>query len=461
MYAPTRPHERTAADAIDAVRETYGLCWPGKAASAGLASEPTAARTVPCPDEGVGSIGTPNLFIEGDNLDAMKLLCKTHGGRFKMIYADPPYNTGRISLNYHDDFSIDESEYRQIAAGSSEDSGRRHAAWLSMIYPRLLLARELLADDGAIFISIDDNEIAQLRLLCDEIFGADCFINQIAVKSSESSGVKMTHVERRLPKKKEYLLIYSRVAGGCRLAGLSAPKQDIDRYLRYYSSFIVDRDVPVERWEIISVTDAMRRHGIETTAENIRAFKIENAGRVVYRTNNALLAGMRFETETAEVISPRGRRYIWWRGKQMLFLSDHLDEALCDLWTDISTINLNKEMLGLPAFTAGQKPLALLERCIALVCPENEPSLVMDIFAGSGAFGHAAMRSAAAGRPVRFVSIQAAEALPPHFNSGGNAFATIADIAKERLRRAALSFTPPFGFRVERIAAAPQKAASL
>ena len=377
------------------------------------------------------------MFVEGDNLDALKLLCETHAGTIKMIYIDPPYNTGQ-DLIYRDDFSVGSKSYRsQINSNGNgdtsdlgESNGRFHSEWLSMMYPRLLLAHELLRGDGVIFISIDDNEAAQLRLLCDEVFGQACFVNQIVVKSSETSGVKMSHVEKRLPKIKEYILVYSRTPGGCRFEPVSVPKQSVDAYLKYYRSFIENPEEPPEKWRIVSVLDAMRTRALESDEDSIRLFKLENAERVVYRTNNASLAAMNFESKTAEVTSTRGIRYIWWEGKQMLFLSDHLSESLCDLWTDISTINLNKEMLGLPSFAKGQKPLALLERCLKMVCSKTEESIVLDFFAGSGSLGYAAMRVRSEGYKVNFILVQQSELC----RVAG--FATIAEIAKERLRRA-------------------------
>ena len=417
--------------------ESYGLNWPGKSSARRKAFASSGESFIPCRGESVSFDSTRNIFIEGDNLDALRLLRVSHAGTIKMIYIDPPYNTGQ-DLIYRDDFSVNSKSYRsQInsngsvdAPEHSENDGRFHSDWLSMMYPRLLLARELLRNDGVIFISIDDNEAAQLRLLCDEVFGQACFVNQIVVKSSEASGVKMSHVEKRLPKIKEYILVYSRTPGGCRFEPVEVPKQSIDAYLKYYRSFIENPEKPPEKWRIVSALDAMRTRGLETDEDSVRSFKLANADRVVYRTNNAMLAAARFETKTAEVVSSRGTRYVWWEGKQMLFLSDYLTESLCDLWTDISTINLNKEMLGLPAFTKGQKPLALLERCLKMVCSRTDEAIAMDFFAGSGSFGHAAMRVMTEGYKVGFILVQQRE---PCSLEG---FDTIADLARERLRRA-------------------------
>ena len=198
----------------------FGLHWHGKEQARRLALTPSNATLNPCPDESVAWDDTQNLFIEGDNLDALKLLRKDYRGRVKLIYIDPPYNTGG-ELAYPDNFAYTVVGYEALT-GNPETSGRLHTAWLSMMLPRLHLAREFLREDGLIFISIDDNEAHHLRVLCDEVFGPECFVNQIVVKSSETSGVKMTHPTSRLPKLKEYLLVYARRPGAFELAPVTA-----------------------------------------------------------------------------------------------------------------------------------------------------------------------------------------------------------------------------------------------
>jgi len=177
--------QELAGSVVDGPRERYHLDWPGKK-EAILTTNAAIAKTLrPCRPESVDFDSTENLFIEGDNLDALKLLQETYLSKVTMIYIDPPYNTGKEFI-YSDDFSDDIDTYFQKsnqhdAEGNrlvinSEANGRFHSDWLSMMYPRLKLARNLLTDDGAIFISIDDHEVAGLRLICDEIFGRDNFV---------------------------------------------------------------------------------------------------------------------------------------------------------------------------------------------------------------------------------------------------------------------------------------------
>lgn len=174
--------------AVDEKDEKYGLNWHGKRKARQIALTPSTGTLLPCPDESVDWDTTQNLMIEGDNLEVLKLLQKSYAGKVKLIYIDPPYNTGKDFV-YPDDFQdniknylcltgqIDESGTK--SSSNTEASGRFHTDWLNMIYPRLKVARSLLRNDGAIFISIDDGEVANLKKVCDEIFGEECFIAQI------------------------------------------------------------------------------------------------------------------------------------------------------------------------------------------------------------------------------------------------------------------------------------------
>jgi len=173
---------------VEGPQERYHLNWPGKREALLTSNAPIAKTLRPVREESVGFDTTKNLFIEGDNLDALKLLQETYLGKVKLIYIDPPYNTGKDFI-YKDDFSTDVGDYLQQSnqadsergrlVANTEANGRFHSDWLSMVYPRLKLARNLLRDDGAILISIDDNEADNLRKVCDEVFGEENFIGQI------------------------------------------------------------------------------------------------------------------------------------------------------------------------------------------------------------------------------------------------------------------------------------------
>jgi adenine-specific DNA-methyltransferase len=395
---------------------------------------------------------TQNLVLKGDNLESLKILKSHYTEKIKCIYIDPPYNTTGDEFIYPDKFDKEEAEVLGMYNLSEEEFARMdfsfktkksHSGWLSFMYPRLLLARDLLTKDGVIFISIDDNEQANLKLLCDDVFGEENFINQIAVKSSETSGVKMSHTEDKLPKIKEYLLVYGK--NNVSFNAIKVSKVDdlekFKNYAKYYSKIITNKDESPENWNILSVNEYIKDKELNIISdEDILKFKLENSERIIYRTNNSALSNLSFKTKTAKVISATGIEYIWWEGKQMLFLSDYTEESLCDLWTDISTINLNKEMAGMPAFFKnGQKPLELVKRCVNLICNFND--IILDFFAGSGTTGHAVMELNKDGGNRKFILCQIDEPISKdkpayQFCIENNLPPVISSITMERLKRA-------------------------
>lgn len=302
-----------------------------------------------------------NALHIGDNLPILHKLAEEHAQSFHLLYVDPPYNTGHRFENYDD---------RQ----SSE-------AWLQFMEERVRAMKELLHPEGFLVVQIDDNEMAYLQLLLDRVMGRHNRRNTVVVKMSELSGVKMAHVEGRLPKLKEYLLVYG-ASSSARFRNVRKlkPEADLKRYLKYYSKLVLNPSSPVSEWEIRSIREVMKERGLAVNEASIRRFQLENRENVVYRTNNRLLSSLQFPTPTAEVISPKGVRYIWWEGKQMLFLADHIEQPLGDLWTDISTINLNKE--GGNRFRNGKKPERLIRRIISLTTSPGQ--WVLDPFGGSG-----------------------------------------------------------------------------
>jgi adenine-specific DNA-methyltransferase len=330
-------------------------------------------------EEGRGEAAPNHILIEGDNLHALTALTFTHEGKIDVIYIDPPYNTGNKDFKYNDSFVDREDTYR-------------HSKWLSFMHKRLEIAKMLLSEKGMILISIDDIEYSQLKLLMDEVFNHN-FINSIAIKTSEASGVKMSHTNKKLPKIKEYLLIYSKTSSGVELNPVKVAKvDDVDKfkaYAKYYTKIILNKEESAENWKIIPINEYLKANDLNYDEDEIINFKLENSELIVYRTNNKSLSSLKFETKTALIKSPTGLDYIWWEGKQMLFLSDYINEGLCDLWSDISTINLNKEICELDSFENGQKPLELLKR-VQKLYPSKE-LVILDFFAGSGTTLHATM----------------------------------------------------------------------
>jgi adenine-specific DNA-methyltransferase len=322
-----------------------------------------------------------NLLIKGNNLLALYSLKEKFAGKVKLIYIDPPYNTGNDGFAYNDRFN--------------------HSTWLTFMKNRLEIAKDFLRDDGLLFVQCDDNEMAHLKVLLDEKNNKINLknINTVVVKMSEASGVKMSHTSKKLPKLKEYILIYSKSENYV-LNELITEKRLNDSkeqsYLKYYGKIVENFDDPVEDWTVISLKKYLEKTSKkELSEEEIIDFKIQNKHRMIYRTNNPQLAKLKFDTEFKLVESKTGLKYIWWEGKQALFLGnnkyqikDLTKESLGDLWTDISTINLNKE--GGVELKAGKKPEKLLKRIIEL--GSNPGDIVLDFHLGSGTTAAVALK---------------------------------------------------------------------
>ena len=214
--------------AVDERDEKYGLNWHGKRRARQIALTPSTGTLLPCPEESVDWDTTQNLMIEGDNLEVLKLLQKSYAGKVKLIYIDPPYNTGKDFV-YPDNFQDSIQNYLELTgqieggkktSSNTEASGRFHTQWLSMIYPRLKLARTLLREDGAIFISIDDAEVANLRIICDDIFGEENFLASFVRRRRMATGMRDSAVSPD----HEYIVGYSKNIELIRLYGFAPAK---------------------------------------------------------------------------------------------------------------------------------------------------------------------------------------------------------------------------------------------
>ena len=354
--------------------------------------------------------GDVNFLIEGDNLAALKLLEKTHRGRIDLIYIDPPYNTDNDDFIYNDKF-VDKSDLF------------RHSKWMSFMSKRLPIARDLLTNDGIIFISIDDREQAHLKVLCDEVFSEENFVCQICVKMSEATGVKMTHASVRMPKVKEYVLVYSR-SGVVNIIPPKVPKEKWDDEYNLFvdgineqdvlrlkeirdkdnrtESDILNADSIMSKMRFQGIGAVLRDKGLRNDAD-IRDFKYENAWRIVRTVamsgGGKLIADKKKREKRGEsfVIETKEKKLYLIKGDysdvssqpriKLLFADDYLTYNPCDLWTDIKTTGLEAE--GGVSFLKGKKPLKLLERIIKMASSEN--ALILDFFAGSGTTGHAVM----------------------------------------------------------------------
>lgn len=426
--------QELSAHVVDGPRERYHLDWPGKREALLAANAPIAKTLRPCREESVDFDTTKNLFIEGDNLDALKLLQETYLNKVKMIYIDPPYNTGNDFV-YDDDFSEDTSQYfhrsnqtddsGQRLVTNNEANGRFHSDWLSMMYPRLRLARTLLADDGVIFVSIDDHEIENLRKACDEVFGEDNFIATIVWQKRYVSNV----TAKWLSDMHDYIVVYGRAKVNVQLRSWDRTEEQEAAYKN------PDNDPRgVWRAQDLSASKPYSAGLFEIVGPTERTFS--PPPNRYWRCNQA-----QFEAWKAD-------NRIWWGVNQdarpMLksFLSESERGITPHTWWDYTFAGHNKEAtLEVKELFDGNapfdtpKPVKLVQRLLDLV--NSQESLVLDFFAGSCTVAHAVMAcNAIDGGNRRYIMVQIGEACDQGSEAFKSGYSTIADIGKARIRRA-------------------------
>lgn len=445
--------------AIDECDEKYGLNWHGKRRARQLALTPSTATLRPCPEEGVDWDTTQNLMIEGDNLEVLKLLQKSYAGKVKLIYIDPPYNTGKDFV-YKDDFQDNIKNYLMLTAqidsdgrkisSNTESSGRFHTDWLNMMYPRLKLARNLLGDDGVLFISVDDGELDNLREICAEIFGEENFIVQIIWrKRSTPPNDKIIGANH------DYIVCYAK---NVETIDLQLRERSAEQLKRYSNP----DNHPKGPW---TAGDLM------ANVKGGRFVKSLYFSIVNPRTGEKHFPGRngnwRFSEETIARLLTNNEIYFGEDGlgkpKLKRFLCD-VKEGMTypSLW-DFVPLNTNGssemgEIFGSSTIFESPKPVGLIQELVKLgSTPEG---MVMDFFAGSGSTGHAVFAQNIVDSGKRsFILVQ----LPELTESGSEAakagYSTIAELTKERLRRAAKKireenpmFAGDLGFRVFKLA---------
>ncbi len=447
---------------IDEREEKYGLNWHGKRQARQLALTPSTGTLRPCQEESVNWETTENLMIEGDNLEVLKLLQKSYAGKVKLIYIDPPYNTGKDFV-YPDDFKDNIKNYLELTgqvdgngkkiSSNTEASGRFHTDWLNMMYPRLKLARNLLLEDGFLFVSIDDNEVNHLRTILSEIFGEENFVGNAVWQKAYTANMTAEFISNT----HDNILIFAKDAN---YAGLGR----FDRSEEQKAKFKNPDNDPRGPWK----------------AENLSAGKYYAAGQF-------------------PIISPTGQTFLpppgrYWRcneaqykawftdnritfgqngdGRPMLkkFLSEVAEGLTPSTWWNHENFGTNKqasselkEMFNGDACFQTPKPVKLLRKICALAT--HEESIVLDFFAGSGTTGHAVLTNNAHDNGKRrFILVQLPEPLDKEDRDQKLAAEecdklgkprTIAELTKERLRRAGKKireanpmFPGDIGFRV-------------
>ena len=419
---------------IDGSQERYRLDWVGKREAIVTANSPIAKTLRPCREESVDFETTGNLFIEGDNLEALKLLQESYLGKVKMIYIDPPYNTGNDFI-YNDDFAADTAEFFERSGqvdgdgnrlvANTESNGRFHSDWLSMMYSRLKLARNLLADDGVIFISIDDTEASNLKKICDEIYGSSNFLAQIIWERAFSP----INLKKHFSESHDFIIAYSVDKEKALSYGLERSEEADDRYKN------PDND-PRGVWQSdnFSVGPAIENKIYEITTPS---------GRKIMPPNGRcwLLTQDRFEEFKAD-------KRIWFGedGNNVPRIKRFLSEVKnsvtpMTIWkyqdvghSQSASQNLKKLFDGQSFFTY-PKPVELISRIVKLYSSKND--IVMDFFAGSSTTAHAVMQlNAEDGGNRKFIMVQIPEATDSKSEAHKAGYPTIAEISKERIRRA-------------------------
>ena len=442
--------------------ERYQFTWPDKRAAARLANIPTTMTLRPCREESVDFDHTQNLYIEGDNLDVLKVLRETYLGKVKMIYIDPPYNTGNDFV-YNDDFTESYEEFAESCKvrdeegnlqfnpkANGESNGRFHTDWLNMMYPRLKVARDLLTEDGVIFISIDDNEVENLRKICDEVFGESNYIGDIVIQSNPRGSMSSSE----LASLHEYLLLYAKNKGKTAIVGHKLSFEMLSEYkyqdengpyrligLRMRGGFWRRSDRPNlyfpifvdPNTEAISITQdfvySIPVYPIQTTTGEegtwrwskdkilkelsiLRAKKINRNGNLewdIYQ-KDYLKRGIERRTKAKSI----------WIDSDMNYQN--------------GTITL-KELLGSSQVFDYSKPIGLLSKSIEMI--DSKDSIVLDFFSGSATTAHAVMQlNAEDGGNRKFIMVQLPELTDEKSEAYKAGYKNICEIGKERIRRA-------------------------
>jgi len=447
--------------------ERYGLSWAGKADCFRHIQETTSATLKPDRKESVDFDNTENIFIEGDNLEVLKVLQRAYYGKIKMIYIDPPYNTGNDSFIYPDRFKEEKEDY-ELRAGikdaeglltkdgfwqkNSKDTGHFHSNWLSMIYPRLFLARNLLREDGVIFVSIDDNEVHNLRMIMNEIFGEENFFCQIIIRSNSRG-----QTYKQIAKTHEYLLAYTRNPE-IELFELEkeGDRQDLDftdnigpynlRELRnrnpkfgkhnrpnlFYAFYVNETKEDDEGFFPISLK---RGNGFETKIEPFDSQARESCWRWGQTLSQA---NININTKESNLVAKRkngGSFSIYEKYRKTTYKPKSIWDDNCFL-NETGTVELRE--LGIGALFDFPKPIGLTKQCTKLSCELDDEGIVLDFFAGSCTTAHAVMQlNAEGGGNTKFICVQLPEPCDEKSEAYKAGFKTIADIGRERIRRAA------------------------
>jgi adenine-specific DNA-methyltransferase len=444
----------TLGEEVDTGKERYGMNWPGKSECFKILQQPSIATLVPCPEESVNFDTTENLFIEGDNLEVLKLLQKSYLGKIKMIYIDPPYNTGNEFIypdNYTESLETYLSYTGQIDdegrkfSTNTETEGRFHSRWLNMMYPRLFLAKNLLRDDGVIFISIDDNEVDNLKKVCNEIFGEENFESSIIVQSN-----KRGQTYKNIAKTHEYILIYTKTSD----AGIGEFEKSVESLhfedskgkfdwweLRNRNPKFGKRNRPNLYFPIYISTVELDESGYSKVSVKkqgtftVEVFPKNSEGEdSCWRWGKDKLVAEDISSKTAVVVAKQKKNGEW----NVYQKSRKSSTKAKSIWDDTGVISeqgtIQLGELGLSAFFDHPKPLDLIKKSLQI--GTNDSDIILDFFSGSATTAHAILDFNHEDRGNRkFICVQLPEPTDPKSEAYKAGYKTIADIGKERLRR--------------------------
>ena len=422
-------------------KERYEFNWPEKKKHARLANQPITSTLRPMREDSVDFDTTENLYIEGDNLEVLKLLQNGYAGRIKMIYIDPPYNTGNDFV-YNDDFKASEQNFKEansyydedgnvIADANTTSNGRFHTDWLNMMYPRLKLAKNLLSDDGVIFISIDDNEVENLRKICDEIFGINNFISQMVWKNKYGAGggtSKIANIH-------EYILIYSKNELDsiyCELSEeLQAQYKNKDEYFSIRGGYVTQPMATTSKGERVNLMYEIVHNG--------EIIKPPKGGRWIWskeKFDKAYAENKIVINKIKNGYSVRFKQYLrdddgnLRKGTQMSLISNIYNQEGSKEFSEIMD---DKRIFGFP------KPINLLKQFFKWEINNNNNGdmIVLDFFSGSATTAHAVMQLNAEDNGNRkFIMVQLPEKTDEKSEAHKAGYKNICEIGKERIRRA-------------------------
>ena len=405
---------------LDSDEERFGFHWVGKQEAKRAAAEPIRKTLRPVVEESLDWDTTENLYIEGDNLEVLKLLQRAYLGKVKMIYIDPPYNTGNDFV-YDDDFAMSGAEL-DAAMGNVDAEGNRlrknldsnpryHSDWCSMIYSRLLVARTLLANDGVIFISIDDNEVHHLRKICDEVFGCSNFVAELVHQRAKGGGQA-----KYIVKGHDYILVYA---------------SNLERISLTRKKVVQQRTIEIDGELYIKNDDVLRK----TFGKKNKA----NGDRRCFYEQIEEYKGVEKKREIDRLIE-NGELFLEENkeGMHTICRYEKVSEATSKLYSIIKVLSeegkKDLEALGILGFSY-PKPKELLIQL--LEAGSNKDSLILDFFSGSATTAHAVMQlNAEDGGKRKYICVQLPEATPEGSEARKAGYSTICEIGKERIRRA-------------------------